>query len=502
MHIVRYSGAASAVLTLLAATSSGATPVPRRAAVRVIRPSVAAPARHRFARRGNSITATGCSSDYSGAGGSYFNAITSSPFNFAGGFDSSMLGGYDNAACDAASSIVAGNTNTIGGGTGNSFIGAGRYNEMVGASASIAGGEGNGIASQYAFIGGGLLGQVTGDSSFIGAGGSESDTAQGFAPATGTTISGTDSFIGAGDINYISGNGSFIGAGDYAYAAGGATTFGNTVTGNDSFVGAGDANTVESQSSFVGAGWSNSIAFAASYASIPSGQQNRVTATYGSVLGGFGNLASGSYAIVAGGDTNTAAGTLSLAGGYHADAAHNGSFVWSDYVSGSKKVVDTGVNQFVVRASGGTYLYSNEAQTAGVRLSAGSGSWASLSDRNAKTGIVPLDEASILAKVSSLPMTGWQYKSERGVRHLGPMAQDFFAAFGVGEDDRHITAIDEDGVALAAIKALNAKLASENGRLRSRVSRLEAANAIVDRREQNFEHRMEARDAHAQRTSR
>jgi DNA-binding transcriptional MerR regulator len=36
------------------------------------------------------------------------------------------------------------------------------------------------------------------------------------------------------------------------------------------------------------------------------------------------------------------------------------------------------------------------------------------------------------------------------------MAQDFYAAFNVGEDDRHITSIDEDGVALAAIKALNA----------------------------------------------
>jgi len=48
------------------------------------------------------------------------------------------------------------------------------------------------------------------------------------------------------------------------------------------------------------------------------------------------------------------------------------------------------------------------------------------------------------------------HKSESGVRHLGPMAQDFYSAFGVGVDDRHITSIDEDGVALAAIKALSA----------------------------------------------
>jgi len=63
----------------------------------------------------------------------------------------------------------------------------------------------------------------------------------------------------------------------------------------------------------------------------------------------------------------------------------------------------------------------------------------------------------VLAKVAALPISEWSYNSERGVRHVGPMAQDFYAAFRVGEDDRHITSIDEDGVALAAIKALHAE---------------------------------------------
>jgi cell division protein FtsB len=61
------------------------------------------------------------------------------------------------------------------------------------------------------------------------------------------------------------------------------------------------------------------------------------------------------------------------------------------------------------------------------------------------------------------------------------MAQDFYAAFGVGEDDRHITSIDEDGVALAAIKALhaeNADLHAENAGLRQRVARDEAQRAL------------------------
>jgi len=81
-----------------------------------------------------------------------------------------------------------------------------------------------------------------------------------------------------------------------------------------------------------------------------------------------------------------------------------------------------------------------------------------------------------------LPIERWSYKSERGVRHVGPMAQDFYAAFRVGEDDKHITSIDEDGVALAAIKALHLHvkaLDSENAQLRARL----AAVTVLQRAE-------------------
>jgi hypothetical protein len=90
-----------------------------------------------------------------------------------------------------------------------------------------------------------------------------------------------------------------------------------------------------------------------------------------------------------------------------------------------------------------------------------------------KTNIVALDDATVLDKVAALPISRWSYKSEHGVRHVGPMAQDFYAAFKVGEDDKHITSIDEDGVALAAIKALHA----ENLRLRRELSVLKTAEA-------------------------
>jgi len=67
---------------------------------------------------------------------------------------------------------------------------------------------------------------------------------------------------------------------------------------------------------------------------------------------------------------------------------------------------------------------------------------------------------------------------KQGVRHVGPMAQDFYVAFGVGADDKHITSIDEDGVALAAIKALHA----ENGALQLDNRALHVENAVLRRR--------------------
>jgi len=138
-----------------------------------------------------------------------------------------------------------------------------------------------------------------------------------------------------------------------------------------------------------------------------------------------------------------------------------GAFVWSDDASGAAQLESTLANQFLARASGGVTFWTNPTNTVGAKLAAGSGTWASASDRALKTDVAGIDDAAILDKVGRLPISRWSYVTERGVRHVGPMAQDFYASFGVGEDDKHITSIDEGGVALAAIKALR----TENVRL-------------------------------------
>ena len=86
------------------------------------------------------------------------------------------------------------------------------------------------------------------------------------------------------------------------------------------------------------------------------------------------------------------------------------------------------------------------------------------SDRNAKEAFESVDPPAVLAAVAALPIERWSYKGET-VRHLGPMAQDFAAAFGLGADDRHIFTLDAAGVALAAIQGLHGLVRAQQARL-------------------------------------
>jgi hypothetical protein len=97
-----------------------------------------------------------------------------------------------------------------------------------------------------------------------------------------------------------------------------------------------------------------------------------------------------------------------------------------------------------------------------------------VSDRTLKREIEPVDERDVLEKVARLPVSTWSYKTDDpSVRHLGPMAQDFRAAFGLGDTDRSYYSIDAHGVTLAAIKALYEQMQAQD----ARIGRLERENA-------------------------
>jgi trimeric autotransporter adhesin len=106
-----------------------------------------------------------------------------------------------------------------------------------------------------------------------------------------------------------------------------------------------------------------------------------------------------------------------------------------------------------------------------------SGLWQNASDRNRKTAFATVNPLEVLAKVAAMPVQSWRYTNETDiVRHLGPTAQDFKAAFGLGTDDKSIGTVDEGGVALAAIQGLNQKLEeqrAENAESKARLERLE-----------------------------
>jgi hypothetical protein len=172
--------------------------------------------------------------------------------------------------------------------------------------------------------------------------------------------------------------------------------------------------------------------------------------------------------------TNTAVNTgLRLSSLLTSNAAY-GSFVWSDR-SSDVAVTPTSQNQTIFRSSGGYFLYSDGGLTSGVTVSPGGGSWTSVSDRRKKENFREIDVEGILKKIAGLPLTNWNYKSQPATqRHIGPMAQDFYAAFqldGIGNDTT-INTIDIDGVNMAAIQALEkrtAQLQKENEELKSRL---------------------------------
>jgi len=97
------------------------------------------------------------------------------------------------------------------------------------------------------------------------------------------------------------------------------------------------------------------------------------------------------------------------------------------------------------------------------------------SDIDRKEAIIPIDELGVLEKVAELELSEWSYKDASHIRHLGPIAQDFYKAFGLGKNEKTIGTLDADGVALASIQALYKLWQDEkvrNDRLEQRVDEL------------------------------
>jgi endosialidase-like protein len=120
------------------------------------------------------------------------------------------------------------------------------------------------------------------------------------------------------------------------------------------------------------------------------------------------------------------------------------------------------------------------------------GVWTNASSKAFKENFGNVDVGAVLDKLVAMPIQTWFYKAshEEG-QHLGPFAEDFAATFGLGKDEKHITTVDESGVALAAIQGLNRKVESENAALKqqnaSLQDRLDRVTARLDKLEGHAE---------------
>ncbi|HVG43572.1 MAG TPA: tail fiber domain-containing protein [Longimicrobium sp.] len=199
------------------------------------------------------------------------------------------------------------------------------------------------------------------------------------------------------------------------------------------------------------------------------GLNNSVKDQAGVALGQ--NAWSDGDAAVAIGYRSTADADYSMAFGYRASTnGHTGAKVFGD-ASTTDSIEAVANNEFAVRAAGGFRFRSNATLTNGCNIAAGGASITCASSRTLKENYFTVDGEDVLRRMRDIPVTTWNYIDEgRASRHMGPFSEDFWNAFGLGDDPRGIGHLDIDGVNFAGIKALE-----------ERTRQLQAREAEVDR---------------------
>lgn len=358
------------------------------------------------------------------------------------------------------------------------------------------------------------------------------------APARGATISGggaendLDPSYTTGGSNRVDDNYGTVGGG-FDNQAGSQTALATDAA--FATVGGGRLNSAINSYSVVSGGHQNVAA--GIYSTVGGGVNNEAYGFRSTISGGSENCAGGDHSWVGGKSAKTRVGngtddgTCAPSSG---DAnGDEGSFVWADQ-SSNTDFVSTGPNQFLVRADGGVLINTSgfglspnddmvlQARVSGdtdanfrlrsigglfanfnvdattgtlqigglpgagqnrLTVSGGSGgtaslsnggTWTNASSRSYKENFGAVNGLNILSKLVALPIMTWDYKGSSEGQHMGPVAEDFKASFGLAGDGKSISTVDADGIALAAIQGLNAKLESENNSLRARLDALEA----------------------------
>ena len=473
--------------------------------------------------------------------------------NIASGMRSIIGGGYYNTASGAVSAIGGGTGNVanngytaVAGGGGNtssgwcSFVGGGWLNTSNSRSSTIGGGDRNAVFADYGTVAGGVSDTVN---SYMGG------IASGYSNLAGDQATDTCAFIGGGNNNTATGKYTVVSGGRDNIASGYAATVGggNLNTANDfySTIAGGDSNISEGIYSFVGGGHSNDAN--GYYATISGGRYNSTfggspaiggghsnrAGNYGAISGGYSNMAD-NYSSISGGQSNTATGysaTIcggdgnSVGGSYSAilggsGNANNGyyctilggefdtlqsslsmAFGYNVFISGANQVEffdgayygRFGVNRD--DRDGGLshpiHVGTSTSNGNGAYLTAG-GTWTNTSSRTVKENFTPFENNTLLDKINGLSVTTWNFKSSTE-KHIGPVAEEFVAAFDVGvireedglRDNRALAAGDVAGVALAGVQELitqNKELKAENENMKTMIENLERRLSEIENR--------------------
>ncbi|HMO51795.1 MAG TPA: tail fiber domain-containing protein [Kiritimatiellia bacterium] len=426
---------------------------------------------------------------FSTVGGGILNAVmTNSAYATVGG------GIGNQAGPNAGSGVIGGGSfNRLDFAATNSFIGGGANNTISNAnSAAIGGGSAHVIAqgAHHSVIGGGQTHTIQpGSTHGVIAGGANHQIGS----------MSTYAFIGGGLINQIGADAT------NAVIVGGRM---NVNAGSESTIAGGFNNLIQQENllypifprgpkrSFIGGGYNNTISSNHNVGVIGGGHNNHLTNStpseveaYGVIGGGAGNIVGGYAATVPGGSGNRAMANFSLAAGVSARVRPQDgrSFVFSGSL-GRDSVTNSSIT---MDFPNGYYFFTSDNN--GAQIPPNGTSWSAISDREAKENFAPVDTGAILGKVAAMPLTEWNYKEDPNQRrYIGPVAQDFHAAFGLG-DDKTINTLDADGVLFAAVQALAVQREADQAlahETRERMTQLEEENARLRERLEALERKL------------
>lgn len=471
------------------------------------------------------------SGDYATVGGGYGNissgigapVVGGGVENNSSGSTAAIGGGYRNTSSGDYATVGGGYLNnnsgfvgTVGGGYENTnsgdyaTVGGGVKNTSSGFGATVGGGLENSGSGFAATVGGGANNTATGSGSFIGGGGYDDGSS-----FLGNTAAGSGSFIGGGVGNFATKREATVGGGyhnqatnSYATIPGGA----NNIAGGQSSFAAGNQAKALHNGSFV---WADSQG---TDFSSTGNDQFLIRAAGGVGIGTANPLAQlavdgntridGRGGAYSEGLVLNCPSDMSIPGGYGGIVFHNanrgvalsgGTVKWGVQYNYAPELSIAGGGIAFVQNNANTRLYLSNNGNVGIGTTSpqtalhvvgdilATGTVCAnngvncASDRNVKAGFESLNAKAILEKVAALPITRWYYTNDTATSHVGPMAQDFYAAFNLGTDDKHIATVDADGVALAAIQGLNQKLDEKDAEIQELKTAMKALTESVEK---------------------